>query len=293
MTGFSRLSELPLDQWADHLEANINPRGVIQRIAVLAQTDSTQHAAARMADAASGLMLVAGRQTAGRARLGRHWADIETNGLAVTFAIDASGFDDGMLSLAAGLAACQTVEDSLAFPLPNPNGSIENSIAWGAAILLALQRPHLVGLRWPNDVVEHPKLGRRKIAGVLIDRRDNLALVGIGINVAHMLRDWPDELIAQAISLNQLGSKWSRLDVAIRLLTRFERVLRLPSQNIAKAWRRRNTLSRGKHTFEYDGRRFTGTVLTIVPTSEIVISTRDGIVTLPALGTSLLRDELR
>lgn len=282
----------PLDQWADRLEASIARRsGVIRRVAVVADTDSTQTAAARLADRQPGLMLIAGRQRAGRGRLGRAWADTNDHGLAVTFAIDGSMFDDGVLSLAAGVAACRTVEDALFFRVSRPADPLVHALVYTRAMLRAIRQPRPVGLRWPNDVVENHRQGGRKVAGVLIERIGPLALVGIGINVAQTIRDWPDELIDKAVSLNQLGSHFSRLDTAQRLLPRFVDALALPPNRLALAWRRRNVLRGTRHTFEYDGKRFTGSVLNIAPTSCIVLSTPQGVVNLPALATTLIHDQ--
>ena len=281
----------PLDEWADRLEASIARRsGVIRRVTVVADTDSTQSAAARLADRQPGLMLIAGRQRAGRGRLGRAWADTAEQGLAVTFAIDGLMFDDGVLSLAAGVAACRTVEDAVFYRVSHPTGPLEHALIYTQAMLLAIRQPSPVGLRWPNDVVERHKQGGRKVAGVLIERIGPLPLVGIGINVAQTLRDWPDELIDKAVSLNQLDSHFSRLDAAQRLLPRFEHALAMSPKRLAIAWRRRNVLHGTRHTFEYDGKRFTGRILTIAPTSCIVLSTPQGVVNLPALGTTLIHD---
>ncbi len=329
----------------------ILPASIIQRIAVIAETDSTQDAAARLAGdvvAGGGLMVVAGRQLAGRARLGRVWADTANKdgsgvGLAVTFAIDGELFDDGFLALAAGLAAQRTAED---------------------ALMTTARDDRPIGLRWPNDVVERPMRGGRKLAGVLVERRaadrlseptssvrrlseltssdapdakttakrgpsasagfrwdsspscplseshpndsapnenraPSLALIGIGINVAQSLTDWPEPLRDQAVSLRQLGSNFNRLQVAQRLLFRLERSFTSSADRLAKAWRSRSTLVGQTCTFEHNGHRYTGRVMSIEPTSEIVLAQPIPLgssraagpkeIRLPALSTSLVK----
>jgi BirA family transcriptional regulator, biotin operon repressor / biotin---[acetyl-CoA-carboxylase] ligase len=294
----------PLEEWADRLEALLVPGGVIGRIAVVAQTDSTQEAAARLVGIVAGngvgngagngagdvegggLMVIAGRQVAGRGRLGRAWADTAGHGLAVTFALDGERFDDGFLALAAGLAAQRTAED---------------------ALMKTARDDRPVGLRWPNDVVERGA-GGRKLAGVLVERRGRkgngggnggLALVGIGMNVSQERADWPEALQGEAVSLRQLGSTFTRLMVAERLLFRLERSFASTPDRLARAWRKRSTLSGHVCTFEHNGRRYTGRVMSIEPTSEIVlegvggagIAGFDGEVRLPALSTSLVKAE--
>ena len=294
-----RAVDPPLTEWADRLESMLKPGGVISRIAVVAETASTQDAAARLVgngagkEESGGLMLVAGRQVAGRGRLGRSWVDTADLGLAVTFALDGSLFDDGFLALAAGLAAQRTAED---------------------ALMKTARDDRPIGLRWPNDVVERPggagTRGGRKLAGVLVERRlvgrlseltssskgdgtnsggNGVALIGIGINVSQGLADWPEHLRDEAVSLRQLGSHFSRLMVAERLLFRLERSFTSTADRLAKAWRKRSTLVGHTCTFEHNGQRYTGRVMSIEPTSEIVLKTDDGEVRLPALSTSLVK----
>lgn len=266
-----RAVDPPLTEWADRLEALLKPGGVIGRIAVVAETASTQDAAARlvgMVEGERGLMVVAGRQMAGRGRLGRVWADTTGLGLAVTFAIDGALFEDGMLALAAGLAAQRTAED---------------------ALMTSARDDRPIGLRWPNDVVERPTRGKRKLAGVLVERRESVVLLGIGMNVSQKFADWPEVLRDEAVSLHQLGSHFNRLQVAERLLFRLERSFAASADRLASAWRRRSTLVGQTCTFEHSGERYTGRVMSIAPTSEIVLKTDDGEVQLPALSTSLVK----
>ena len=120
----------------------------------------------------------------------------------------------------------------------------------------------------------------------------SLALIGIGINVLQELADWPPSLRDEAVSLRQLGSHFSRLMVAERLLFRLERSFTSTADRLAKAWRKRSTLVGHTCTFEHNGQRYTGRVMSIEPTSEIVLSGitgLDGEVRLPALSTSLVR----
>jgi len=301
---FKRVVDPPLTEWADRLESLLKPGGVISRIAVVAETASTQDAAARLAGNVvggkwgGGLMVVAGRQVAGRGRLGRAWEDTPDTGgngmgLAVTFALDGSLFDDGFLALAAGLAAQRTAED---------------------ALMTTARDDRPIGLRWPNDVVERPTRGGRKLAGVLVERREvdriseptssskgdgtngggnGVALIGIGINVLQELADWPPSLRDEAVSLRQLGSHFSRLMVAERLLFRLERSFTSSADRLAKAWRKRSTLVGHTCTFEHNGQRYTGRVMSIEPTSEIVLKLDGGAgnkeIRLPALSTSLVK----
>jgi BirA family biotin operon repressor/biotin-[acetyl-CoA-carboxylase] ligase len=93
-------------------------------------------------------------QTAGRGRTGRHWVSDE-DGLWLSAVLPTPGdvAPWSLLPLAAGWAALGVVR---ALGLPDAR------------------------LRWPNDIL----VGRRKLAGILVDRFSaEAAVVGIGMNV--------------------------------------------------------------------------------------------------------------
>ncbi|MDX2018269.1 MAG: biotin--[acetyl-CoA-carboxylase] ligase [Planctomycetota bacterium] len=256
------MTEPALHLWADRLEETIRRNGVrvIDRVRVLAETGSTQDAARLAAGDRPGLMVTAGRQSSGRGRLGRAWADSAHLGVAVTFVVEARSA--GVLSIAAGLASCRAC----------------------AAFLAA---PSALGLRWPNDVVEF-RGAQRKVSGVLIEETDRLALVGIGINVLHRDADWSEALRGRAVSLAQLGAGVSRLEVLERLTIELDRALAEPAEALARAWTGLDILRGSVRTFVHDGREHTGEVVSIDPAGEIVLRTTAGaVVTLPAVSTSL------
>jgi BirA family biotin operon repressor/biotin-[acetyl-CoA-carboxylase] ligase len=95
-------------------------------------------------------------QTAGRGRAGRHWVSDE-DGLWLSAVVPTPGTSAPwpLLPLAAGWAVLGVVRD---LGLPDAR------------------------LRWPNDIL----VGRRKLAGILVDRFSaGTAVVGIGLNVAN------------------------------------------------------------------------------------------------------------
>jgi BirA family transcriptional regulator, biotin operon repressor / biotin---[acetyl-CoA-carboxylase] ligase len=240
-----------LAAWQDGLEDTIREAGLtlFDRVFVVRETASTQDMAFRVAGGTPGAVVIAGRQSHGRGRLGRVWSDEAGEGIAMTLVVDAARFSSSHLSLAAGLAAARTVDEML----PRHAGT------GGMAI------------RWPNDVVERDG-PERKIAGILIEVRAGLALVGIGINVHQ--RSWPGGLEESAVSLHQLGSSASRLEVAARLIVELERALLADSRSLCESWADRNMLL-GRHvSFMSGGMMFEGTVETMTPDHEIAL--RDG-----------------
>ncbi len=270
----SAVTENP-STWADELRAVINEPAspnmrrsmLFDRVVVLAETESTQDAALRLAGGRPGLMVLAVRQTAGRGRLGRTWADTSHLGLAATFVLDAARYSAEHLSLAAGVAA------ACAIPLRD------------------LDQQPACKLRWPNDVVE-PQRPHRKVAGVLIEIKDHLALVGIGINVLHRDTDWPADLRDRAVSILQLGQSPPMRGLLASFLVRaLAHHLGRPAHEIARDWSDRDILRNTRRSFLHNNQTYTGLVLSIDPTNHIRLQLDDGTTTsLPALTTSLVHE---
>jgi BirA family biotin operon repressor/biotin-[acetyl-CoA-carboxylase] ligase len=237
----------------------------VRHVMVVRETGSTQDFAKSVASGGPGLVVIAGRQTRGRGRLGRPWADTSHLGLALTMVVDGSVAPE-RLAIAAGVAACRAIEECVG--------------------------PGRVGLRWPNDVVERDAGGGpgRKLAGVLIEQEGPLAFVGIGVNVLQVSRDWPEELAPRVTSLRELGSVANRPLVAERVLVELERALGTDTTNLAAEWTRHDLLVGRTCAFLHDGVVYRGIVEQIEPTSEIRLRTEAGEATLPALTTSMVQE---
>ena len=240
--------------------------GIFRRLHVAPEVGSTQDLARTFAAGSEGLIVAALRQTAGRGRLGRVWADTSHLGLAMTFVISAARQPAGVLALAAGLAALRASQAHLPPECKQ------------------------LGLRWPNDVVL-PREGT-KLAGVLIEQFDGMALVGIGINVRQSGTDFSPPLRDRVTSLRMLGSEADRPSVASTLSHELAAVIQLPPASIAAEWSRRDVLAGTYRTFEWNNARYSGLVRAIDPLGEIVLRLDSGDTrTLPALTTSLVKEE--
>lgn len=257
--------------WASVLESDLREegKGLVDRARVMGLVESTQDAAEVASDGIPGLMLVAGRQRGGRGRLGRAWSDGEGRGLAVTFVLGAGDHDVGRVSIAAGVAAAMACERTL--PAAGPRSGRRR-----------------IGIRWPNDIVD--RTSGRKLAGVLIEKRGGLLLVGIGINVLQRDSDWPHGLRASAMSLAECGSVVGRLNVARLLRASLEDAIGLDVDRLVEAWTKRDVLIGSDATFVIDGHEVTGRVMAIEPTLELIVRTAEGErCRLPAATTTLVR----
>ncbi|MCU0777625.1 MAG: biotin--[acetyl-CoA-carboxylase] ligase [Akkermansiaceae bacterium] len=119
--------------------------------------------------AGEGLVLLALHQSAGRGRRGAAWFSEPGGSLAFSVLIRPQEPKAlwPRLALATGLAVAEAVERS------------------GPA----------AGVKWPNDVW----IGRRKVAGILVEAGRDFVIAGIGINVNGTV--FPDEIASIATSL--------------------------------------------------------------------------------------------
>jgi BirA family biotin operon repressor/biotin-[acetyl-CoA-carboxylase] ligase len=166
-------------------------------IETVAETGSTSaDLLARHADGVTlreGHWLVADRQLAGRGRQGRSWLDGPGNFMGSTVVrLLPQDPAPASLSFVAALALYEAV-------LPN------------IAAARSLQ------LKWPNDLL----LEGEKLAGILLERAGDLAVIGIGVNLA-----WaPDLADRGAAHLRALGPAPDRDAFAHRLAVSFDREL--------------------------------------------------------------------
>lgn len=170
------------------------------------EIDSTNRAARTWARAGapSGAVVVAARQTAGRGRMQRRWESPAGTGLYLSAVVRPEMPLEKFPSLtfAAAMAACDACR--------------------------ALGAP--ARIKWPNDLV----LDGRKVAGILLEREGDAAVIGIGVNVRQRITDFPEELREKAGSLEMLTGKPFDLSALERELIRAlgNRV----EQAVAGAW---------------------------------------------------------
>ncbi|MFM1757794.1 MAG: hypothetical protein RL193_371 [Actinomycetota bacterium] len=119
----------------------------------------------------SGTVLVAEYQSAGRGRLDRKFEVPYRKGLTFSFCISTED-NFGWIPLITGLAVARGINKYL--------GS------------------ELVEIKWPNDLL----INGKKLAGILSEKVNNGAVVGVGINIYQSQSELP---IKDAISLSMVG----------------------------------------------------------------------------------------
>ncbi len=146
-------------------------------VALDATVSTNDDAAALAADGApEGTVVVAGRQSGGRGRLGRGWVSEAGRGLLASWVVRPNWPVERwpLLTIAAALAAADAVRSATGL---SPS------------------------LKWPNDVM----LGTRKLAGVLAEARPpDFVVVGLGLNLSGRV---PPEVAPAAVTLEEAGTQ--------------------------------------------------------------------------------------
>lgn len=237
-----------VEAWRRAIAATQHPPA---RLVVLARVGSTMDAARQEP---AGTAVFALRQSRGRGRLGRRWQDDDLAGIALT-AVEpaATPREAARLGLAAALAAAMAVESMLP-----------------PALASAAPR---VGIKWPNDVMADGG----KIAGVLVERLDDRALVGIGLNV--LARRFEGEVAATATSLAERlapGGAPPRSEVAAALWRSFALARSMAEESTIAAWKRRDWLA-GRHAaIAHGAERLEGRVIAVEPLDWIDLELESG-----------------
>lgn len=161
------------------------------------------------AGAASGTVVTADEQSAGRGRHGRTWSAPPGKALLCSAILSPLDERHSLLPLAVPLAVCDAAE------------------SLGAAG---------VAVKWPNDVW----VDGRKVAGVLIEARPpEWAVIGVGINVAVATEDFPPELRDRATSLPPGATVEDSLSA---LCAELEQWVEADPQTVLDQFRRRDVL---------------------------------------------------
>lgn len=178
-----------------------------RRIDYYPTIDSTMRAAAGLP---VGSIVLAGEQTAGQGRHGHAWHSEPGTGLYCSIVLNPAP----ALTLAIGLATAEAITEV--------TGKV-------------------CDIRWPNDLM----LGGRKIAGILVQLVDGLAIAGIGINVNH--ESFPVELAGEATSLRiETGRGASLADIVVALVPAVERLTALSLEEVLDLFTHASSYASGR-----------------------------------------------
>jgi BirA family biotin operon repressor/biotin-[acetyl-CoA-carboxylase] ligase len=221
--------------------AELAARWSLPSVHAFAEVGSTLDVAhALAARSASGTLVVADEQTAGRGRHGRRWTSAPRAGVWLTLIerpTDARALD--VLAIRCGLFTAQALDD------------IAGTV---------------VSVKWPNDLY----IGHRKLAGTLIETRwrgtaPEWVAIGFGLNVVA-----PD--LETAVGLPDGVSRITVLDRVVPALRRAASASRHLTDEEVAAWRERD-LATGLRVTEPSA----GVVEGMSATGEILIRSTTGV----------------
>lgn len=247
--------------WLPALRRAVGGRRVGAEVRWLASTPSTNDAARDWLDRGGpdGLVVIAGRQTAGRGRRGRGWASPAARGLYLSAGLrpDLAGGAAARLMLLGGVAAAEAIR--------------------GLGLTAEI--------RWPNDI----DVAGRKIAGVLSESRlergrVTSSVLGIGINLRHRAADFPTEAEGIATSfLLELGAAPAEAALAGALLERLDAwYARLGAtaagpDALLERWKELAPGHRGAGVqVEGEGQRIVGVTCGLAPDGALLVQPEDG-----------------
>jgi BirA family biotin operon repressor/biotin-[acetyl-CoA-carboxylase] ligase len=216
--------------------------------------DSTMLEAARLAEAGCehGTVVIADEQTEGQGRHGRRWHSEPNAGLYISIVLRPELQPDTLpvLTLALGLAAADAIAEAAGLTCD---------------------------LRWPNDLM----LEERKVAGILVQLVDSVAIAGIGVNVNHSA--FPSEIAAEATSLKVVANRLqSREHLLVALLAAVDRYCAVLAgeqgkQKILAIFSRRSSYVRNKRVKVEQGTTVVeGTTAGLNPSGFLILRKDDG-----------------
>ena len=216
----------------------------------IASTNTAAMALARDG-AAEGTLVTTDAQTAGRGRLGRVWQSLPNEQLALSLILYPT-FPPHYLVMASALAVAEAIEAVTGL------------------------RP---AIKWPNDVL----IAGRKVCGILIETSEQIAVLGIGLNVNGSLADDP-ALAARATTLaDALGRPIAREPLLIELVRRLDALyatLKIGGEQaqrqLREAWRARLATLGQRVTVQQGDRALSGVARDVDATGSLMLETDDG-----------------
>jgi BirA family biotin operon repressor/biotin-[acetyl-CoA-carboxylase] ligase len=195
------------DPWsADLVGRLLTTKSFGRALSIEGEVASTQDLARAAAEqgAPEGYLVIAERQVSGRGRMGRSWVSPYGKGIWMSMVLrpEVPIHCAPQLTLLTAVALCRSLRRVTGLP---------------------------IGIKWPNDLL----VGGRKISGILLesaaeDERLKYIVAGIGISVNLTEADYPEEVLAKAVSLRvAAGRVLNRTEMIADFLSEWEQLYEL------------------------------------------------------------------
>ncbi|MGO0061044.1 biotin--[acetyl-CoA-carboxylase] ligase [Brevibacillus fluminis] len=198
-----RLLTVPDSISAEQILSGLTTKKIGRQIHAYDTVETTQRLAHEAAakGAEEGTIIIADQQKSGKGRMGRPWHSPKGTGIFMSLIIRPD------------------------MPLANaPQLTLLTAVAMSKAIEMVVPSVK-VQIKWPNDLFVNGK----KICGILTElnaeeNRVNYLVIGTGVNVNHLLSDFPEELHSIATSLRiESGLSIQRAELVQAYCRSFER----------------------------------------------------------------------
>lgn len=214
----------PFDRhhWHRTISATIGAQLIAHRVHVVETVASTQDEAASVAARKEpGWLVTTHVQTHGRGRRGVRWSQHnEHAGLGIALSLTLPMLDHAR-------SAPTLARDSAPGVVASAGLAIIHAVE-----MVAPQLNGVLGIKWPNDVVQNQT--GQKLAGCLVEQIGRVLVLGVGINIYQQPIDFDLKLRGRATSLCQLLHDEStheerdlRLDLVCAWVQAFDSVMRL------------------------------------------------------------------
>lgn len=199
-----------------------------------------------------GTVIIAGKQTLGRGRMGRNWVSDQGAGIWMSVLLKPK-INVQKIPLISFLAC--------------------------SAVVKAIKEiyPCNIGIKWPNDIV----WGNRKLGGILceteiLEDRAQFVIVGMGINTNQ--NEFSPEISKVAVSLKQIEGIDTNHTKLIDLILRnlqigYELLKREDEESIVNEWRTHSVTLGKEVEFSYDNAKMTGKAIDVTNDGELIIDT--------------------
>ena len=239
----------------DKIKANLKTTRIGRKILVYNSTTSTNDIAGQYANNKDndGLVIFTEEQTAGRGRTGNKWYSDRSDSIICSILLTTNKLKTELLSLTCAVAAAEAIGK----PGKNP-----------------------ARIKWPNDII----LNDKKVAGILLETKTNnkndVCIIGIGINCHQNTESFPPELWSAATSIDiESGLIIDRISLAKRLLSSLDHWLEAAENDYEKVidqWKSLSIQLGHRLALIFNGRKFTGNCIGIDPVKGMILQLDTG-----------------
>ena len=215
---------------------------------------STNDGAYKLAEGGcrEGTVVISDLQTKGRGRMGRTWESSQTNNLYFSVVLRPKLLPSSApkITVLSALAVSEAIEETTSL------------------------RPKI---KWPNDIL----LNGKKVCGILTEMKSesdmiDFVIIGIGVNVNSMRRDYPKNLQGSVTTLkHETGKTIPRQVVFERIISNLEKwcIIQINSEfgKVKDKWKHYSFLSGKTVTVKNINEKLVGTVLGIDESGFLVL----------------------